>query len=142
MKALSLWQPWATLVAIGAKQWETRGWSTSYRGPLLICAAKRPMDLATRGIVKLSPFRDVLADVVLPFGAALCVVNLRDVEPAEDVAPRLSWNEFHFGNYAPGRFAWRLDCLRPLPEPIPIVGRQGLFNVPADIADKVMEMLP
>lgn len=40
MKALSLWQPWASLVAIGAKTIETRSWSTSYRGPLAIHAAK------------------------------------------------------------------------------------------------------
>ena len=41
MKCLSLWQPWATLIAIGAKRIETRHWSTSYRGPLLIHAAKK-----------------------------------------------------------------------------------------------------
>ncbi|HXI90499.1 MAG TPA: hypothetical protein VNH18_23505 [Bryobacteraceae bacterium] len=40
MKALSLTQPWATLVAIGAKRIETRGWPTKYRGPLAIHAAK------------------------------------------------------------------------------------------------------
>lgn len=39
MKALTLTQPWATLVAIGAKQIETRSWFTSYRGPLAIHAA-------------------------------------------------------------------------------------------------------
>ncbi len=39
MKALTVWQPWATLVAIGAKRIETRSWSTSYRGPLAIHAA-------------------------------------------------------------------------------------------------------
>lgn len=40
MKVLTLTQPWATLVAIGAKKIETRSWSTSYRGPLAIHAAK------------------------------------------------------------------------------------------------------
>jgi hypothetical protein len=40
MKALTLTQPWATLVAIGAKTIETRSWPTSYRGPLAIHAAK------------------------------------------------------------------------------------------------------
>jgi hypothetical protein len=39
MKALTLTQPWATLVAIGAKTIETRSWATSYRGPLAIHAA-------------------------------------------------------------------------------------------------------
>ena len=42
MKVLSLWQPWASLVAFGRKRIETRSWSTSYRGPLMIHAAKRP----------------------------------------------------------------------------------------------------
>ena len=39
MKVLTLTQPWATLVAIGAKRIETRSWATKYRGPLLIHAA-------------------------------------------------------------------------------------------------------
>lgn len=41
MKALSLHQPWASLVALGVKTIETRSWATKYRGPLLIHAAKR-----------------------------------------------------------------------------------------------------
>ena len=32
MRALSLTQPWATAIALGIKHWETRSWSTSYRG--------------------------------------------------------------------------------------------------------------
>ncbi len=48
MKALTLWQPWATLVAIGAKRVETRSWSTSYRGPLAIHAATTDRHLYER----------------------------------------------------------------------------------------------
>ena len=44
MKALTLWQPWASLIAVGAKTIETRSWSTKYRGPLAIHAAKRRPD--------------------------------------------------------------------------------------------------
>ncbi|NLE60710.1 MAG: ASCH domain-containing protein, partial [Planctomycetes bacterium] len=44
MKALSLWEPWASLMRCGAKTIETRSWYTSYRGPLLICGAKRWSD--------------------------------------------------------------------------------------------------
>lgn len=33
MKALTIQQPWASLVRRGHKRYETRGWSTSYRGP-------------------------------------------------------------------------------------------------------------
>lgn len=38
MKAITLTQPWASLVAIGAKRIETRSWATKYRGPLAIHA--------------------------------------------------------------------------------------------------------
>jgi hypothetical protein len=41
VKAITLWQPWASLVALGVKSIETRSWSTSYRGPLAIHAAKK-----------------------------------------------------------------------------------------------------
>ncbi len=41
MKALTLYQPWATLVALGAKRIETRSWTTKYRGPLAIHVSKR-----------------------------------------------------------------------------------------------------
>lgn len=41
MKALTIWQPWASLLACGAKQYETRSWATSYRGPIAIHAAKK-----------------------------------------------------------------------------------------------------
>ena len=53
MKALTLHQPWATLVAVGEKRIETRSWSTDYRGPLAIHAGKaRPFEvpLAVRRI--------------------------------------------------------------------------------------------
>lgn len=41
MKAITLYQPWATLVALGKKKIETRSWKTDYRGPLAIHVAKK-----------------------------------------------------------------------------------------------------
>lgn len=40
MKAITLTQPWATLIALEQKHIETRNWQTSYRGPLAIHAGK------------------------------------------------------------------------------------------------------
>lgn len=42
MKAITLWQPWASLLACGAKQYETRSWKTNYRGTIALHAAKKP----------------------------------------------------------------------------------------------------
>jgi hypothetical protein len=39
-----MWQPWASLLAIGAKEYETRGWATSYRGPIAIHAAAKSIN--------------------------------------------------------------------------------------------------
>lgn len=66
MKVLTLTQPWATLVAIGAKQIETRSWATTYRGPLLIHAAQGLGPGGMRGLRALAghePFFSTLADI-------------------------------------------------------------------------------
>ena len=101
MKALSLWQPWATLLAGGAKRCETRGWATRHRGPLLVHAAKH----WTRELFTLcgtDPFRAALArlgyppDVPekrrgtfaprgLPFGVIVGRVDVVACVPSEDV---------------------------------------------------------
>lgn len=48
LKAVSLWQPWATLIRAGAKTIETRSWATKHRGRIAIHAAKRPVKNGTR----------------------------------------------------------------------------------------------
>jgi hypothetical protein len=40
MKALTVRQPWAALLILGAKQYETRTWPTRHRGILLIHAER------------------------------------------------------------------------------------------------------
>lgn len=40
MKAISILQPWASLIVCGAKDVENRTWTTAHRGPLAICAGK------------------------------------------------------------------------------------------------------
>lgn len=58
MRAISLWEPWASLIRTGAKTFETRSWETKYRGLLLICAAK---SAGHRKIFTESDFMEFLA---------------------------------------------------------------------------------
>ena len=104
MRCLTLTQPWATLVAVGAKKIETRGWKTAYRGPLAIHAAK-VWPKQARDICRREPFRSVLlAKAVaerfdeLPLGevVATCrLVSVREITPAhantEYAAPLTGW---------------------------------------------------
>lgn len=93
MKALTLWQPWASLVARGEKTIETRSWPTDYRGPLAIHAAARPMRDARdcHGTADcFCPGADGLsgAPLVFPFEIAeICSVHGADV-PLQAVIAR------------------------------------------------------
>ena len=140
MKAITLWQPWASLVAIGAKRFETRSWATTYRGPLAIHAAKKPMSsilpmIATleRKVMELS---FVFSPGVfhgfdsLPLGCIVATCELADCLPVEDVYHELydMRNEEHFGDFSAGRFAWRLNGVVLLDKPIPARGAQRLWE--------------
>jgi len=128
VKALTLTQPWASLMALGYKQVETRSWKTQYRGPLAIHAAKgfpsaaRQFAEVERAIGRV-PAR-------IPRGAVVCIIDLVDCQPTEDVALRISGLERHLGDYAPGRWAWLFEpsTLRVLPDPIPARGALSLWE--------------
>lgn len=146
MKALTLTQPWASLVAIGAKRIETRSWRTDYRGPLAIHAAKAP-DLT--GVVVQTPFYQTLKaagldPIFLPYGAVLATAELVSVRQIEPVHSITGWKwdtpdgrtidfplnrpESDFGDYRDGRYAWLLYNVMRLPAPIPARGALGLWD--------------
>ena len=139
MKAITLWQPWASLWAAGIKKNETRSWATMHRGPLLIHAAKlTPMQLADKiGATAYFKLSDICGDTLglligdLPRG---CIVGRVDVV---DCLPTLGagWEsalEASVGDYSPGRFAWIGKNHRAI-EPIPCRGGQRLWNVPPGV---------
>lgn len=137
MKAVTIWQPWASLVACGLKKYETRSWNTSYRGPLLIHAAKRPPrrdDWGDNGdeIVKALHSIGIETTEGMPVGCALCTVYLVNVFSVEDAITNglISDQEKAFGDYSPGRYAWVLVNLVKLPEPIPMKGERRLWTPP------------
>lgn len=144
IKAISIHQPWASLIASGVKKFETRSWSTRHRGPLLICASKYKLppievrflmlDLQTPSIGDVSEERFYY----LPFGKAVCLVNLEACISTDLIHfdRRFKETDRPFGDFSPGRFAWRLRNVRTF-EPFPVRGQQGLFNV--EVPDSLME---
>ena len=138
VRAISLHQPYASGVALGLKRNETRHWPTKYRGPLAIHAAqRRTRDLRAafarialgcddKALQTIDGACDVIFDR-LPFGAYVCTCNLIDCVRVEDL-PAVSKCERLFGDYSPGRFAWILDGVQQLPEPVLARGRQGFWS--------------
>ncbi|MBI5827545.1 MAG: ASCH domain-containing protein [Deltaproteobacteria bacterium] len=106
IKALSVRQPWASLIASGEKTIETRTWPTKYRGKLLVVAGK-------------TPFK---GDPALPRGVALCVADLVDCRPMLKKDERAACCEIY-----DGAWAWVLADITPI-SPFPVIGRLGLFE--------------
>ena len=110
MKALSVRQPYAHLIATGKKTVECRSWRTDYRGPLLICASGR---VVTYKGERLEP------------GSALCIVELVDIRPfLKKHCPMACMP------YAPdpGSWAWMLQKAI-LIDPFPVKGKLHLYEV-------------
>mgnify|MGYP000940126643 CR=1 FL=1 len=149
MKALSLWQPWASLVAIGVKPHETRSWAPPLAligKRFAIHAAKKSIDEATAGLtdgVMEAMVRALIAagedPMNLPHGKVVCTVVLGDPGRVESRmrtstglhavlhnGSRVLIN--HFGDYAVGRWVWPLLDVERV-TPYDVIGRQGLFDL-------------
>ena len=82
MKAITLWQPWASLLACGEKQYETRSWETKYRGPIAIHAAKIPfstgayIDRELHRYANALGLKDIHSFDTLPYGRIIAIAEL------------------------------------------------------------------
>lgn len=141
LKAISVHQPWAGLIATGQKTVESRRWFTSYRGPLVICSTKQDPNEVVR-------LREARGDPIMPLldpdspwwqytGAALCIAILADCRPmtTEDAKAALV-------RWEPGMFAFRLEHIGQIYPVIPVRGRQGLWTwngPPIPVSERFLE---
>ncbi len=144
MKALTLHQPWATLVMKGLKENETRGWKTTYRGRLAIHASQSIKFISDDEFMKRLFLtggigRYQISDCHYPTGVILGSVELITCEPAEDLRPWLGQAEAAFGDYSDGRWVWILGYVERVGLSPPSIcrGYPGLWNVPAEVAERL-----
>lgn len=139
MKAITIKQPWATLIALGEKRFETRGWQTKYRGELAIHAGKQvDRDACLEPEIKAALVRNgILSISMLPTGSVIGTVTLKDcIQSVEtwtagyilENGERVYSPEYDFGDFTPGRYAWELGDVRQLLEPVPAKGQLSLWN--------------
>lgn len=140
MKAITVWQPWAQLLAEGKKHDETRSWRTNYRGEILIHAAKKPYSQTERLMTAESrkKIRDTLGlgfvnwREKIPTGVIIGKAILTDCKLIDqtyhDFIKELCPEEFLYGDFTVGRYAWRLEKPQLFKNPIPASGKQGLWN--------------
>lgn len=138
MKALTIWQPWASMVAVGAKHNETRGYPTNYRGAIAIHAGKKSvsevwsayLDERTREVIcRRLNLSDRTRLEAFPLGCILATANLVEcIRITPEFVATLSPDELALGDYTFGRYAWKLADVKQFPDPIPARGQQGLWE--------------
>lgn len=124
MKALTIWQPWASCIMSHGKTVENRGWYTHHRGKLLIHAAARmPEPVPLPDHVNLGCN---LLD--LPRGVILGTVEVLDCVRVED------WIGTHPGDpWACGPWCWVLSTPVLFQRPVPVRGAQGLWTYSGEV---------
>lgn len=116
-KIITLWQPWASEIALGRKRYETRHWYTPYRGKLIIHAAKRAPEPTEFPV----PWTQEL-----PLGCIVAVCDLVDcIQMTDGFIERQTWEERIRGLWERGRYAWKLDNVQKI-LPVTFKGQQGL----------------
>jgi hypothetical protein len=145
MRTISLHQPHGQAVMLGIKPYETRGWSTDYRGPLAIHAAKKPFDYRQYPLDYYQEVGRRFKEVDFPlfaldYGKILCVVDLVDCVPVGKLRGRIGryefWGDFRDrGDDGKERFAFKLENVRVIPayKRPAVTGRQKWFDVPENI---------
>ena len=138
MKAVTIWQPYATLLIEDIKKFETRSWKTSHRGFIAIHAAKKPI----KDVAKLLPedikktineickkYQQKHGKIEFPAGAIIGTAELIYCHLIDEAFLRtLTEEEKAMGDFTPGRYAWEFKDKSTdlfVPE---IIGGQGLWN--------------
>lgn len=157
-RAISVHQPWASLIAGGFKTLETRTWIPPFIGEIAIHAVAAIPNYAWEMVANNRMFTEALQAMGhdgtmqdLPLGAVIALATIeaagvvdhlsmdhnfsgtlywRDyrLQESQRRVTRLSPRELAFGDFAVGRSIWELRDVRPLPIPIPARGRQGIWN--------------
>ena len=158
MKAITIVEPWASLIAIGAKRIETRSWPTDYRGRVAIHASKKLTMDELETALDYEPIADALAQGHA-HGASVAIwqgyaerqagrVNTAFAHTRGNVIAtatlagcfrfteatvakiieRFGHNEIRFGDFTEGRYGFYLTDVIRLPVPIPATGALGLWE--------------
>lgn len=148
LRAITLRDPWAQLVLIGAKRIETRGFQVNPdpdtptgRVTLVLHSSKTFTD-EEDALCKAEPFRKCLVDGgawppgLLPRGHVLALFDVTGCTASEDLVD-ISAQERAFGNYADGRWGWHIENVRRCRRPVPARGMQGLWPVDLALEERI-----
>lgn len=151
MKALTYWQPWASLVVLGAKPWEFRGWRPPARiigERIVVHASAKKVDhrevdqlirlleaggkyAARTALLPIERALEVLRMREWPLAAGIGTAIVGEPRSGHDIAAELgvpialdSTRTYH------SNWGWPMLEVEEWPAPIAMRGAQGLWNWP------------
>lgn len=125
MKALTIKQPWATLIMQGDKRFEFRSWKTNFRGDVLIHAGK---GLDKEAVVRLKKY---LPDE-LPMGKILGKVTITDCVPMSDEFAKMLSKEnsdIYTSHSFSNNYGFKIENVEVFDTPIDAKGQLGFWNI-------------
>jgi hypothetical protein len=154
--SLSFTDPWGTAVAVGAKKVETRSWAAPERHwehPIAIHVSGT-LTAQAKAVCEEEPFYRVLESAGyswttrrgfgwdLPLKRIIAVAWLERVQRITSTC-MVDEYERIFGNYTPGRYAWKFAAVYRLKQPVEATGRLGLWQWTPPVAfwDEIQEQL-
>lgn len=123
MKALTIKEPWATLIIEGYKAYEFRSWKTNYRGKILIHAG---MSLEKENAEKFKDYNLNYSKGAIIGEAEItdCIFVTKEInEKLKELNPLVYGKSGHVE-----RYAWKLENIKKYEEPIFVKGQLGLWN--------------
>lgn len=135
MKAITLHQPWASLIVCSAKLIETRSWQPSkdlIGQRIAIHAGKQIVHISDHmypdyNIAVRARLGPDWADK-LPTGAIVAIATLTKARQITNTTDLPTGDELLFGEYGYLRWMWFLSDVRVIEPPIATRGYQGLWN--------------
>ena len=145
MQALTIQEPWASLLVKGKKQFETRDWQRNYRGLLAIHAGKQsvhPFDYPL-GLSEILDDSKITQDNLNNNKQKIiAIATLKEIHLMTDkFINEQTELERLTGFWEPGLYAWELTNIKPLSEPIAARGMPGLWEVPDNIYVQIQQQL-
>jgi hypothetical protein len=155
VKAITIRQPWATLIALGVKTFETRAWvprnerGEQYTGLVAIHAGRsyarwRDDALTEYRVIRALRFHGLLDANALPLGRIVSVCELGVARRAADVERELALDDDdrRFGEWTGDRrMAWPLRPVLRVYTAEVLAGQLGLWDLPSDVSRRLTAAL-
>ena len=122
MKALTIKEPWASLIVNGYKKYEFRSWKTNYRGKILIHAGMS-IEKDMLGNIKDYNIEINKRAIIGEANLADCILVNEEFDKELRNIDKIVYGNNHLNNYA-----WKLENIKKYDKPIPIKGKLGLWN--------------